>query len=951
VANLESDQLNPAEVSPALAGDLATVARVRQGLWDRGYRPIEIASIDCPVASPGKQPAFNGWPEGARRDVPEAVERPPTMTALNTGILADGLRAIDIDVFDLERVMKIVRLAVDTFGAAPVRYREDSNRCLILYRAAEGAPPKIILTGRTGYTDGKGKVKADKIEVIGKNFQFVAHGLHPDTGAALEWTYPPPRRDELTPVTEAQIEAFLAAAAPIIDADPSATQVAGNGYADGPQPAPIELAPPSLEALLSLIAGMPNPASVDRGLYLRILFAIAGCRAGLAAVRGEPLSLGEDQQIGNAAAVWAASWAGGGMGWKAEYDKWNDDIARPRPLYTGWRQLAGYAQAVGAPQEALREIAMRAAQDAFSGEPAPRERARAVAALCRPPGPEVRMNGADRGVIAKNIGEVLGGSSPDLFFSNGPVRLNFGGYSLPVIEPLLPYAAAAEAYRICRPVTIEKDKAGAYVITPTPIPEDVMKLAMAEPDRWGLRPLSGITSAPVLREGGEILAIDGYDPMTKLWCHDVPALQVPEKPTLTEARLALQILRHQFRTFPFADAETEFSEDLGVRVVDLTKAPGTDETSFLNALLTAICRASLRLAPGYAVGAPGNGAGSGKGLLVSSISQIAFGRAPSAQTHSGDAAEFEKRLVSAFLECGPVIYIDNVNAQGLKCDALASGMTERPIALRPLGGSKNVVVDSSAWIVVTGNGFSVSEDLVRRFVTSMLDAKMEDPGSRPFEGGVDGFLAAIRGRRAELLEASLTIWRWGQLGCQGAADKAKEGKALGSFETWCTWVRDPLLALGCKDPVVRVTEAKSENLDNLRTIELFEMWHRKHGGNPVSLKALDSEAQQLILPANRVWTGTVSWQALTPHLNAKNGTRVAGAVFERFSDVKRGGGAAAYRLRIEDREKWEAVTGVAAETSKAPAGGNVFPFIGAKVDARDVFKADDAPKKKGAFED
>ena len=37
------------------------------------------------------------------------------------------------------------------------------------------------------------------------------------------------------------------------------------------------------------------------------------------------------------------------------------------------------------------------------------------------------------------------------------------------------------------------------------------------------------------------------------------------------------------------------------------------------------------------------------------------------------------------------------------------------------------------------------------------------------------------------------------------------GLPLGSFEQWCKWVRDPLLALGCHDPAERVNEAKERD--------------------------------------------------------------------------------------------------------------------------------------------
>ena len=52
-------------------------------------------------------------------------------------------------------------------------------------------------------------------------------------------------------------------------------------------------------------------------------------------------------------------------------------------------------------------------------------------------------------------------------------------------------------------------------------------------------------------------------------------------------------------------------------VVDISHPPGKDESAFLVALLTAVCRPSLHLAPGVLVRAAAmSGAGAGKGLWL-----------------------------------------------------------------------------------------------------------------------------------------------------------------------------------------------------------------------------------------------------------------------------------------------------------------------------------------------
>ena len=68
-------------------------------------------------------------------------------------------------------------------------------------------------------------------------------------------------------------------------------------------------------------------------------------------------------------------------------------------------------------------------------------------------------------------------------------------------------------------------------------------------------------------------------------------------------------------------------------MVDTAVRPGKDKSAFLKALLTAVCRPSLHLAPGVLFRAAlMSGAGAGKGLLARCICIIAFGREPHAVT-------------------------------------------------------------------------------------------------------------------------------------------------------------------------------------------------------------------------------------------------------------------------------------------------------------------------------
>ena len=190
---------------------LAEIEAVRAQLWEAGYRPLAVYSHDhADRLRAGKAPLGNEWTARARRDPPEVVAMPAVSRAVNTGILTDGLRAVDIDVDDPELAGAIRALAIEVLGDAPLRFRVNSGRCLLLFRAAVGSPPKRVLAGKLG-----------KIEVLGNGQQFVAHGRHP-TGAALCWYPDPPElvtRDNLPAITEEQINAFFAKVAPQIEAE------------------------------------------------------------------------------------------------------------------------------------------------------------------------------------------------------------------------------------------------------------------------------------------------------------------------------------------------------------------------------------------------------------------------------------------------------------------------------------------------------------------------------------------------------------------------------------------------------------------------------------------------------------------------------------------------------------------------------------------------------------
>jgi hypothetical protein len=161
------------------------------------------------------------------------------------------------------------------------------------------------------------------------------------------------------------------------------------------------------------------------------------------------------------------------------------------------------------------------------------------------------------------------------------------------------------------------------------------------------------------------------------------------------------------------------------------------------------------------------------------------------------------------------------------------------------------------------NGVALSEDLVRRFLVLELDPRTEDPESRPFE---PGFLKSIAARRAELLSAALTIWRWGRL----KEHAIPRGRPLGSYETWTRWVRDPLLALGCADPVERIAQIKARDPERQRKVAIFDAWWEENRGKPIAATQLSDRVRKLIDPDGK------TRQHLAAAVSRLAGTRVGG---------------------------------------------------------------------------
>jgi hypothetical protein len=134
-----------------------------------------------PLPCRGKRPAVGGWPhhdadaaEIARwsKDYPDAD---------NTGLLTRDTPVIDVDVYDADVAQDMKALVEGIIGEALVVRRGQGAKFALLFRTAE--PFKKLHTGEWLSPDGV----AHHVEILGDGQQFIAFGVHPDTGLDYAW--------------------------------------------------------------------------------------------------------------------------------------------------------------------------------------------------------------------------------------------------------------------------------------------------------------------------------------------------------------------------------------------------------------------------------------------------------------------------------------------------------------------------------------------------------------------------------------------------------------------------------------------------------------------------------------------------------------------------------------------------------------------------------------------
>jgi hypothetical protein len=241
------------------------MAQLGAKLVDAGFPilPIQPGSKKPGVFRRGAWRDYPDWSRHGRRETTDhEVDVWGDWPEAGIGVATGRVIGIDIDVLsDPQLAKRIEDLAREMLGDTPALRIGRAPKRLLVYRADR--PFK-------GF-------KRPPIDVLGLGQQFVAYGLHPETGQPYDWPLESLAEitlDDLPRITEAQARAFADAAIALV---PAELRPARLPHAHGAEAASGALGEPrgTLEAITEALHYIANP-DLDYDSWVRIGLAIKG---------------------------------------------------------------------------------------------------------------------------------------------------------------------------------------------------------------------------------------------------------------------------------------------------------------------------------------------------------------------------------------------------------------------------------------------------------------------------------------------------------------------------------------------------------------------------------------------------------------------------------------------------------------------------------------------------
>jgi hypothetical protein len=221
---------------------------------------------------------------------------------------------------------------------------------------------------------------------------------------------------------------------------------------------------------------------------------------------------------------------------------------------------------------------------------------------------------------------------------------------------------------------------------------------------------------------------------------------IPEVPTAAELRDSVALLNELFWDFPFDDGDDEAGRRRGG---DSSRAHN------LAYLLIGFMRDMIDgNTPIHFISKPKAGTGASK--LLGAITTIVEGKPAAVQAETGSAEE-QSKAMTAFLISGSTYHtVDNCHRE-IAGAAYALVTTSDVWEGRVLGESRMVKMPVRCIFAVAGNNLEASEEIARRCLPILLDARMSDPTKGRPDFKHPQLEDWIKETRAKLVRACLLI--------------------------------------------------------------------------------------------------------------------------------------------------------------------------------------------------
>lgn len=344
-------------------------------------------------------------------------------------------------------------------------------------------------------------------------------------------------------------------------------------------------------------------------------------------------------------------------------------------------------------------------------------------------------------------------------------------------------------------------------------PSNVVQLVLRGQVRHHLQPLNGISHQPFYRAGGTLVTSQGYDVESGIYAAFDPAHYQLPKASREAAEWALDYMKWFLRGFHFASDK--------------------DKSAALCAMITAVIRPSLPLAPAFSISATRSG--SGKSYLAKIIATFAGPNEPYSISYPTTTEEATKVLVAIMLEKPSVVLFDDMQGNWKAFTALNKALTSPTTTERILGQSRTATASTNVLIMGTGNNIEPERDMLRRVVSIKLAAPGETPALLRYEGNP---AADIRQFRTRAVTAVLTILE----AFKAAGSPVTPVSTIGTFEDWSSLCRQSLLWLGEPDPAGSLIDQVTSDPDQERLADLFQTWFQWFGHDAVTVRKVVAAA-------------------------------------------------------------------------------------------------------------